>query len=123
MKQKLLKAIALAMVLCMIPAAFAATTASALCGGGPSKVISVQQLKANGQDDQLVVLEGYLVDQVGHEDYTFKDATGQIVVEIDDRVFAGQRVDPKTKVRLEGEYEKEFAEPNTVDVHRLTILR
>ena len=113
----------LAAALCATVAAFAATTASAQFVGGPSKVISVQQLKANGQDDQLVVLEGDLVDQVGPEDYAFMDATGQIGVEIDDRVFAGQRVDPKTKVRLEGEYEKEFAEPNTVDVHRLTILR
>ena len=67
----------LAAALCATVAAFAATTASAQFVGGPSKVISVQQLKANGQDDQLVVLEGYLVDQVGHEDYTFKDATAR----------------------------------------------
>ena len=69
----------LAAALCATVAAFAATTASAQFVGGPSKVISVQQLKANGQDDQLVVLEGYLVDQVGHEDYTFKDETGTIL--------------------------------------------
>ena len=113
----------LAAALCATVAAFAATTASAQFVGGPSKVISVQQLKANGQDDQLVVLEGYIVDQVRRKDYTFKDETGTITVEIKDRVFAGQRVDPKTKVRLEGEFEKEFAEPDMVDVHRLTIIR
>ncbi len=91
--------------------------------GGSDKTMTVKDLLANGRDDQLVVLEGYIVDQIKHEDYTFKDATGQIEVEIDDRVFAGQRVDPNTKVRIEGEYEKELVEPNTVDVHRLTIIR
>ena len=114
----------LAAALCATLAAFAATSASAQFVGGPTNhATTVKNLLENGRDDQLVVLEGYIVDQVRRKDYTFKDETGTITVEIKDRVFAGQRVDPKTKVRLEGEYEKEFAEPNTVDVHRLTILR
>ena len=104
-------------------AALAAGSAAAQFVGGPSGVTTVKNLLDNGRDDQLVVLEGYIVDQIKHEDYIFKDATGQIEVEIDDEVFAGQRVDTKTKVRLEGEYEKELVEPNTVDVHRLTIVR
>lgn len=91
--------------------------------GASSHATTVRSLLENGRDDQLVVLEGYIVDQVRRKDYTFRDDTGTIVVEIKDRVFAGQRVDPKTKVRIEGEFEKEFAEPDTVDVYRLTILR
>ena len=113
----------LAAALCAGVALFAATGASAQFVGGPSKATTVKSLLASGHDDQLVVHEGYIVDQVRHEDYTFKDATGQILVEIDDRVFAGQRVDPKTKVRIEGEYEKDLVEPNSIDVHRLTIVR
>lgn len=114
------KSFILAAALC---AAFAAASANAQFVGGPDKSTTVKALLDNGRDDQLVVLEGYIVDQIKHEDYIFKDATGQIEVEIDDEVFAGQRVDTKTKVRLEGEYEKELVEPNTVDVHRLTIVR
>ena len=104
-------------------AALAAGSAAAQFVGGPSGVMTVKNLLDNGRDDQLVVLEGYIVDQIKHEDYTFRDATGQIEVEIDDEVFAGQRIDPKTKVRIEGEYEKEVVGPNTIDVHRLTIIR
>lgn len=91
--------------------------------GGPSTTISVKQLVDTGRDDQLVTLEGYLVEQVKHEKYTFRDATGTVLVEIDDEVFMGQRVDPKTKVRLEGEFEKDMLEKDEVDVHKLTIIR
>lgn len=91
--------------------------------GGPSTTITVKQLVDMGRDDQLVTLEGYLVEQVKHEKYTFRDATGTVLVEIDDEVFMGQRVDPKTKVRLEGEFEKDMLEKDEVDVHKLTIIR
>ena len=91
--------------------------------GGPSTTITVKQLVDTGRDDQLVTLEGYLVEQVKHEKYTFRDATGTVLVEIDDEVFMGQRVDPKTKVRLEGEFEKDMLEKDEVDVHKLTIIR
>ena len=105
-------------------AGLASGGAFAQFAGGPTNhATTVKNLLENGRDDQLVVLEGYVVDQVRRKDYTFKDETGTIRVEIKDRVFAGQRVDPKTKVRLEGEFEKEFAEPDTVDVHRLTVIR
>lgn len=91
--------------------------------GGPSTTVTVKQLVDTGRDDQLVTLEGYLVEQVKHEKYTFRDATGTVLVEIDDEVFMGQRVDPKTKVRLEGEFEKDMLEKDEVDVHKLTIIR
>ncbi len=91
--------------------------------GGPLTVNTVADVVKNARDEQLVVLEGYLVEQVRHEKYTFRDATGQILVDIDDKVFAGQRVDPKTKIRIEGEFDKEFMKPDEVDVHRLTVLR
>lgn len=91
--------------------------------GGPSTTITVKQLVDTGRDDQLVTLEGYLVEQVKHEKYTFRDATGTVLVEIDDEVFMGQRVDPKTKVCLEGEFEKDMLEKDEVDVHKLTIIR
>lgn len=91
--------------------------------GGPITTITVKQLVDTGRDDQLVTLEGYLVEQVKHEKYTFRDATGTVLVEIDDEVFMGQRVDPKTKVRLEGEFEKDMLEKDEVDVHKLTIIR
>lgn len=107
-----------------LSAIFAAGVAQAqYVNDNANVVMTVKQMKDNAKDDQLVVLEGYLVNQVKHEKYEFKDATGTVVVEIDDKIFAGQRVDSKTKVRLEGEFEKDFIDPDEVDVHRLTIVR
>ena len=77
----------------------------------------------SGKDDQLATLEGYIVQQVKHEKYMFRDSTGEMLVEIDDEVFKGQRVDPKTKVRIDGELERDFMEKDKVDVYNLTILR
>lgn len=110
--------------LCAGISTLAATSVMAQFSGGATNHNStVRELLTSGRDDQFVVLEGYIVDQVRHEDYRFRDDTGDIIVEIDDEVFAGQQVDPKTRVRIEGEYEKDLVEPNTVDVHRLTIVR
>lgn len=110
--------------LAALTAVFGAGIAQAqFVNNAPSSIITVKQMKDTARDDQLVVLEGFLVDQVKHDKYTFKDATGTVLVEIDDKVFAGQRVDAKTKIRIEGEFEKDFMDPDEVDVHRLTIVR
>ena len=76
-----------------------------------------------GGPSNVTTLEGYIVQQVKHEKYMFRDSTGEMLVEIDDEVFKGQRVDPKTKVRIDGELERDFMEKDKVDVYNLTILR
>ena len=52
----------------------------------------------------------------------FAERTGDMLGEMHDQVFHGQRVDPKTKIRIEGELELEYAEKETIDVYRLTVL-
>ena len=65
-------------------AGLASGGAFAQFAGGPTNhATTVKNLLENGRDDQLVVLEGYIVDQVRRKDYTFKDETGTITVEID----------------------------------------
>ena len=96
-------------------------------GGGPE--IS-GMLKKIGKESRFVGGMRYtdaetmdIVQQVKHEKYMFRDSTGEMLVEIDDEVFKGQRVDPKTKVRIDGELERDFMEKDKVDVYKLTILR
>ena len=84
---------------------------------------TVKALADSGKDDQIVTLEGFITQQVKHEKYMFRDSTGEMLVEIDDEIFQGQRVDPKTKIRIDGELEKDFMEKDKVDVHRLEIVR
>ena len=75
------------------------------------------------RDDALVTLVGRLVRQVKHEKYEFADDTGTVIVEIDDKYLRGLNVTAKTLVRLEGEIDVETFKPNTVDVHRVTVLQ
>ena len=115
----------------MKPLAFAAAALSVFSIGAAQAqfvgqrqpVTTVKQVLDNGRDDQMVVLEGNLINQVRNDKYTLRDATGTIVVEIDDRIFAGQRVDSNTKVRVEGESDAEIMKPNEVEAHRLTVIR
>lgn len=102
---------------------FSIGTAQAQFVGQRQPVTTVKQVLDNGRDDQMVVLEGNLINQVRNAKYTLRDATGTIVVEIDDRIFAGQRVDSNTKVRVEGEIDAEIMKPNEVEAHRLTVIR
>lgn len=77
-------------------------------------------------DDAPVILTGNIVQRYAGSDdkYLFKDATGEIIVEIDFGVFAGRTVTPETKVRLSGKMDKDgMMEPAKVDVKVLEILK
>ena len=85
---------------------------------GPTPgVASVAQVKTQ-RDDSWVVLEGNIIRQVGHELYEFKDATGTINVDIDDKRWMGQTLSPTDKVRIEGEVDKDW---NSVEIDVKTV--
>lgn len=58
-------------------------------------------------DGAPVQLKGYLVKKIGDEQYTFKDRTGTMTVEIDDDLMKGRKVDAKKVVSLTGEVDVE----------------
>ncbi len=73
---------------------------------------TVEQAKTL-RDDAWVVLEGHLVRQLGHELYEFRDSSGTVNVDIDDKRWAGQTVTPNDKIRIEGEVDKDW---NSVEI-------
>lgn len=80
----------------------------------------------NARDDAPVALTGHIVRRLRpHDDeYVFRDRTGEIRVEIDDRKFAGHRVTPDMTVRLFGEVDRSRKKGTVkIDVKRLEILR
>lgn len=81
---------------------------------------TVAEILKNPVDDVQVSLQGHLVRQVGKEKYFFSDGTGEIRVEIDTEHFPATRIDDKTKVRLQGEIEKDFMQSPEIDVKQLT---
>ncbi|WP_165678557.1 YgiW/YdeI family stress tolerance OB fold protein [Metapseudomonas otitidis] len=89
--------------------------------GASQSVTTVEQAKKM-PDDAWVTLEGNLVRQVGHELYEFKDATGTVLVDIDNKRWRGQSATPETKVQLIGEVDKDWMEFE-VDVKQINIIQ
>ena len=84
-------------------------------------VSSAQHVLSRGRNDQWVTLEGHIVRQIRHEHYVFRDRSGEMVVEIDDDLMRGHRIDDRTRVRLSGEIDAKFGRPNEIEVKRLEI--
>ncbi|WP_297216477.1 NirD/YgiW/YdeI family stress tolerance protein [uncultured Desulfovibrio sp.] len=89
-------------------------------GAGSTTV--AEALKA--ADDAPVVLTGNIMARmVGTDDkYTFRDKTGEILVDIDDELFHGRVVTPQNTVRLSGKVDKEMFEQMKIDVKMMEIL-
>lgn len=77
------------------------------------------------QDDAPVVLTGNIISQVmgKKHKFMFKDATGEILVDIDRKAFRGQEVTPQDTVRLMGKVDKDWGEDLEIDVKRLEIVK
>lgn len=74
-------------------------------------------------DDTRVILTGNIISQTGKEHYIFRDATGDIRVDIDKKRFQGQSVTPDTKVRIFGKVDKDFGKEVEIDVKQLEVLK
>ena len=78
-------------------------------GTSDAALVTVEQAR-NMSDDARVRLRGNIVESLGHEHYIFKDATGTIRVEIDDKRWKGQNVAPTDTVELRGKVDKDWNE-------------
>ncbi len=88
--------------------------------GDSTALSSVKDVKTM-KDDQWVLLEGHIDKRIGDEKYIFRDATGTLTAEIDDKRWNGQNVTPKDKVRLEGKIDKDW-NSEEIDVKRINII-
>jgi uncharacterized protein (TIGR00156 family) len=78
-------------------------------GPGPDgeRTITVKQAAALA-DDTRVVLTGTIVRSLGDEKYIFNDATGEITIEIDRKVWRGLSVGESDRVEISGKVDKDF---------------
>ena len=93
---------------------------------GPGVAVTVTRAVdvLGAQDDAPCVLEGHLVEKLPRRKhrYLFEDHSGQVVVEIDNKVFEQLTITPKDKVRLQGHVDWNRKRPNEVEVDSITIL-
>jgi len=79
---------------------------------GASTVLSVKQAKSM-KDDEKVTLRGTIESHIGSDKYIFKDASGTIEIEIDDRCWAGQTISATDRVEIVGEMDTDW---NSVEI-------
>ncbi|MGB9095999.1 YgiW/YdeI family stress tolerance OB fold protein [Erwinia sp.] len=87
-----------------------APTAVVQKGGfsGPNGTVATVKQAQDMKDDAWVTMRGNIEKRVGDEDYTFRDATGTMTVEIDHKRWDGQTISPQDKVELQGKIDKDF---------------
>ena len=88
--------------------------------GVASSAITVKQALSMS-DDSMVVLVGKIVNSLGDEKYTFRDNTGEVIIEIDDEDWHGVKVTPEDTIEIVGEVDKEFMEKTKIDVKSFTV--
>ena len=81
-------------------------------GPKTTNIMTVAQVKQM-RDDTKVVLRGNIIKQLGHEKYVFKDATGEITIEVDDDDWQGLSVGATDLVEIYGEVDKDW---NSVEI-------
>ncbi len=65
-------------------------------------IVTTDQVKEM-RDDVPVIVQGYIIKNLGGDNYLFKDDAGSIVVEIDDENWGGLTITPNDLVKLYGE--------------------
>jgi len=90
--------------------------------GAHAAVTTVTEARSQ-RDDQPVVLRGTLIAKEGHERYRFKDATGEIEVEIDDDDLPHHApISADTVVELRGEVDTHRFKPTDIDVDHVRVV-
>ncbi|MBE6445050.1 MAG: NirD/YgiW/YdeI family stress tolerance protein [Alphaproteobacteria bacterium] len=85
--------------------AFSANAMAAFQGPGLASSSVADALKLS--DDTAVVLTGQIEKSLGNEKYQFKDATGTVVIEVDNEDWRGVDVKPEDIVIIKGEIDKD----------------
>jgi uncharacterized protein (TIGR00156 family) len=75
---------------------------------GPGPDIVTVDVAKSLKDDYPVVLRGKIERFLGDEKYLFADETGNIIVEIDDRLWRGISIDQNDLVEITGEVDRGF---------------
>lgn len=83
-----------------------------------SKAVKTVKDAKSAADDTPIMLEGKIVKQIGHDDFIFKDSTGEIEIEVSKRAWCGQEITPNDTIQIFGEVDKEWNKTE-LDVKRI----
>jgi len=75
---------------------------------GPESGVTTVAEALKMRDDSPVVLTGQIEKSLGNEKYQFKDATGTVIIDIDNEDWRGVDVTPADTITIRGEVDKEM---------------
>ncbi len=100
--------------------AISATPQSLPAAANPS--LTTVKAISGMQDDTDVILEGHIVKKIRSEHFMFRDATGEIEVEIDDDDLKGVELTPAAKIRIVGEVDRDHNSV-TIDAEHVELVK
>lgn len=85
-------------------------------------VVTVSQIPSMN-DNQNVVMTGYIIENLGEKMYIFQDSTGTINIEIEPIVLGEMIIVPDTKMKIKGQIDKgDDGEPDIIEVDYITTM-
>ncbi len=80
---------------------------------GPTGTVTTAEKAKTFSDDAWVTLRGKIEQRIGGDRYVFRDASGTVNVDIDDKRWNGQTITPQDTVEIQGEVDKDW---NSVEI-------
>lgn len=88
--------------------------------GSVAKLYTVKDITANAskldKSDALVEIKGFIVEKINKDTYWFRDSTGQIMIEMDEKDIPSTPFNEKTEVVLTGEIDYDLLEGTEFEV-------
>lgn len=106
----------------ILAAALAAlmTVVLTACMSMRASSVSIAEAQA-AADETLVVVEANIIQDLGSERYLVRDASGQIIAEIDEDIIGEVQVAPDTTLRLFGEIDRNDSR-SVLQVEKIQII-
>ena len=121
MKNKLLS--------CVAAAAIVLASANAMAGDhgkmkhdGANKPVSKVSEVQNMADDSMVYVQGYIIQNLGNDNYMLQDGSGQIMVEIDDDLMNNATITPQTVVWIAATVDQQTGQPVSLEAEEIQIM-
>ncbi|HEK2896875.1 NirD/YgiW/YdeI family stress tolerance protein [Proteus terrae] len=92
-------------------------------GGFISQSTSVTSISNvdNLPNNSTIIIEGFIVRNINHNVYEFKDDSGSIRVKIDNDKWNGLNVSSDTKIRIEGRVDNHLVQ-DEINVGRISLV-
>ena len=60
------------------------------------------------KDNTFVILEGNIVKQIDNDEFMFRDASGEVKIDVSKRACNGQTITPQDNIQIRGKVDKEW---------------